>query len=322
MDIASREKLIPQSSGQIAVKDNIWNQLAFDIQLDVFQCLRAYDLYKNGRFASRHWYNVIERHKEMLPKYRKLPDCRALNQLVIGGNAEKIQRRRNEEDKILESKGIIVRIPTLATTCMLHTCITWQQICSNKCMTTYLMMSIISFIATLTAQFGDISIERLISTTLLLAVTLQMGNTYAKFINSQRSFFEDGLTIFGHHYYSYEKVMFLKYVWPAYLAARALIFGSIAILTCFTSLAAIPPTFDITLVLFYLPEMAFTINQNVNACVYYFCPDYKLLRNIEMVRAEFEDSLEHQRKSCRQYLRSTSLDFTPPRSWLLDELEL
>ncbi|KAI1692209.1 hypothetical protein Ddc_23747 [Ditylenchus destructor] len=82
MDIESREKLMPQTSEQIAIKRNIWNQLGLDIQLDVFQCLRAYDLYRNGRFVSRQWYNVIERHKGMLPKFRKLRDCSETNRII------------------------------------------------------------------------------------------------------------------------------------------------------------------------------------------------------------------------------------------------
>ncbi|KAI1692095.1 hypothetical protein DdX_21441 [Ditylenchus destructor] len=84
MDIASREQLLPQNSEQIPTKRNIWNQLGLDTQLDVFQCLRAYDLYRNGRFASRQWHNMIENHRGILPKFRQLPDCRESNMVGIG----------------------------------------------------------------------------------------------------------------------------------------------------------------------------------------------------------------------------------------------
>ncbi|KAI1702177.1 hypothetical protein Ddc_17248 [Ditylenchus destructor] len=237
MDVASREKLIEQ----IAVKDNIWSQLALDIQLDVFQCLRAYDLYKNGRFVSVHWYDVIERHKGMLPKFRKLPDWLALNKLV-GDNSDEVRLQRNElVRRNVEYKERLRRK---------------VERIRNKYLTTYLVLCIISFITSLTPQFGDMFIERLTTTLLLLAIALRMGDTYEKFIkyrvSCSRHYFEDEtlemkqwkLNILGDYYYSFEKFVFLKYVWPAYLAGRSLIFGSIAILTDFN---ALPGMFSVKL---------------------------------------------------------------------------
>lgn len=43
---------------------------------------------------------------------------------------------------------------------------------------------------------------------------------------------------------------------------------------------------DITLVLLHLPELAFTMNRNVNALLYYCDPAIKFKRNIEMLRPE------------------------------------
>ncbi|KAI1702178.1 hypothetical protein Ddc_17249 [Ditylenchus destructor] len=168
MDIASREKLMTPNLEPIAAKHNIWKKLALDIQLDVFQCLRAYDLYKNGRFASRQWFNVLERHKEMLPKFRYRQDWRAPNRLV-GDNSDKARLQRNEQ--VRRNVEYNVRIQRKVVRIF------------NKYLTAYLVLSIISCISTLTAQFGDMSIERLIATSLLLAVTLRMGNTYVKFIS-------------------------------------------------------------------------------------------------------------------------------------------
>ncbi|KAI1703295.1 hypothetical protein Ddc_16613 [Ditylenchus destructor] len=312
MDVESGEKLMPQNFESIAVKRNIWKELALDIQLDVFQYLRAYDLYRNGRFATRQWYSIIEHHKGMLPKFCHRQDWRALNRLV-GDNADEARMQRNEEVRrnVEYNERIRRKVERLR----------------NKYLATYLVLSIISFITTLTAQFGDMSVERLIATSLLLAVTLRMGNTYEKFIKyrvscsrhfygddrlnifgvifhyslsqfieSQRSLFSDRLTIFGDRYYCYDKVMFIKYVWPAYLAGRFLIFGSIAILTYFITLPAMAYIFHIFLVLFHLPELAYTMNQSVSNCVNW-CHRAELKRKIEMLRPQLKARLGHQFKN-------------------------
>ncbi|KAI1707797.1 hypothetical protein Ddc_14669 [Ditylenchus destructor] len=79
MDTECCEKLLESNSSQL--KRNTWNLLSLDIQLDVYRCHRAYDLYKKGINVSRQWRNTIERHKGTLPKFQ-LADCRALNKLA------------------------------------------------------------------------------------------------------------------------------------------------------------------------------------------------------------------------------------------------
>ncbi|KAI1702227.1 hypothetical protein Ddc_17220 [Ditylenchus destructor] len=133
---------MPQNSDSIAIKRNIWNWLALDIQLDVFQCLRAYDLYRNGRFVSRQWYNVIEQHKGMLPKFRKLMDCSEQNRLIVS-NEERRQRRYDMWRAEERAKRI-----------------------RRNLMWTYLLLSFLSFIAVLLAQ--PISAEQIAAKMLLL----------------------------------------------------------------------------------------------------------------------------------------------------------
>ncbi|KAI1706309.1 hypothetical protein Ddc_15352 [Ditylenchus destructor] len=146
MDIASREQLVPQSNGR-----NIWNQLALDTQLDVFHCLRAYDLYRNGRFVSHQWYNVIEQHREILPKFPQLMDCRKQNRIVESDTADECRQRGYEMWKA-EKRTNRIR---------------------DNLMTTYLLLSALSFIAILLAQ--PISAERIVAKVLLLMATLLMA---------------------------------------------------------------------------------------------------------------------------------------------------
>ncbi|KAI1696200.1 hypothetical protein DdX_19164 [Ditylenchus destructor] len=146
------EKLIVPDSNQIIVKRNAWNLLPLDIQIDVFRCLRAYDLYRNGRFVSCQWHNVIEQHRGMLPRFRQLIDCREQNRLIE--NNERLYAKWDAEEKKTLRRNRIARN------------LTWK----------YLQLIIISFIATLLAQ--PISAERITAKILLLMVSLLMVDTY------------------------------------------------------------------------------------------------------------------------------------------------
>ncbi|KAI1702225.1 hypothetical protein Ddc_17218 [Ditylenchus destructor] len=206
MDIECSEKLMTQSSEQVAVKRNIWNQLGLDTQLDVFQCLRAYDLYRNGRFASRHWYNVIERHKGMLPKFRPLMDCRETHRIV-----ERNVERRKRQYKIWKAEEKTKRI-------------------RRNLMWNYLLLSILSFIAVLLAQ--PISAEQIAAKVLLLTATLGMRETYKKIVRDDNEFW------ICRRFCSISPKP-LKYVWTVYLVARSLIFVGFAVLVHLINLQGI-----------------------------------------------------------------------------------
>ncbi|KAI1702228.1 hypothetical protein Ddc_17221 [Ditylenchus destructor] len=197
------EKLIVPNSNEIAVKRNVWNLLSLDIQLDVFQCLRAYDLYRNGRFASRQWYNVIEHHRGMLPKFRQLMDCREQNRLIESNIGECHQR----QDEIWDAEERANRI-------------------RRNLMWTYLLLSILNFIAILLAQ--PISAEQIVAKVLLLTVTLGMRETYKKIVYDVDKSFICGRWYSMGMYSIYLKP--LKYVWPVYLGVRFLIFVGLGIL--------------------------------------------------------------------------------------------
>ncbi|KAI1702232.1 hypothetical protein Ddc_17225 [Ditylenchus destructor] len=159
MDIECCEKLIVSNSNEIAVKRNVWNLFSLDIQLDVFRYLRAYDLHKKGILVSRQWRSAIEKHKGTLPKFRQLTDCRTQNRLV-GDNSDERLRCREE----------VSRRNTVA--------FEKSRRAYKKLIYTYIFLSIASFIAALLAQLGHISVERIVTTSLLLAVTLRMFNGY------------------------------------------------------------------------------------------------------------------------------------------------
>ncbi|KAI1702174.1 hypothetical protein Ddc_17245 [Ditylenchus destructor] len=230
-----------QNSEAVAIKRNIWNQLGLDTQLDVFQCLRAYDLYKNGRFASRQWYDVIERHKEMLPKIRKIPHWRAQNRLS-GDSNEEIWRQRVEHRKIREKR-----------------------------IKNYALLCIISSIAAIAAQ--TISIERTSAMFLLLAVSLRMSNAYTKFWDDpyRLTYDNDGYSIYDGQYYikicykrySTDKLDFLRYVWLGYLGTRSIIFVIIGILR---HIVQVDNIFDALLWILHFPEAGYLMNWCFNVC--------------------------------------------------------
>ncbi|KAI1692857.1 hypothetical protein DdX_20999 [Ditylenchus destructor] len=211
MDIEGCEKLLEPNSTEIAVKRNDWNLFPLDIQLDVFRCLRDYDLHKKGILVSRQWRGAIERHKGTLPKFRQFVNCRAQNRL-IGDNSEEHLRwreelsRRNAEADEKSRRAYKKRINT------------------------FVLLSITSFIAALVAQLGHISIERIVTTFLLLAVTLRMFNAYDKLHDRYEYSFRDwrilGLPIDT----GYGNIESLKHLMPAYLGIRALVFVIIGIL--------------------------------------------------------------------------------------------
>ncbi|KAI1702173.1 hypothetical protein Ddc_17244 [Ditylenchus destructor] len=235
------EQLVPQNSEHIAVKRNIWNQLGLDTQLDVFQYLRAFDLYRNGRFVSCQWYNVIERQKEMLPKFRKLRDCSEQNK-PSGDSNEEIWRQRVEHRKIREKR-----------------------------IKNYTLFCIISSIAAIAAQ--TISIEQTSAMLLLLAVSLRMGKAYTKFWDDPyRLTYDDfGNRIYGarcyikicYERYSTDELYFLRYVWLGYLCTRSIIFVIIGILRHIVQADNI---FDALLWILHLPEAGYLVNWSFNVC--------------------------------------------------------
>ncbi|KAI1702226.1 hypothetical protein Ddc_17219 [Ditylenchus destructor] len=256
MDIEYYEKLMPQSSEPIAVKRNIWNQLGLDTQLDVFQCLRAYDLYKNGKFVSQQWSNVIERHREMLPKIRKQPDWRVQNRLAGDNYLEIWQQRVEESRKRMEFREKYRKI-------------------REKRIKNYALLTTISFIIAIATQ--PISIERISAMLLLLAVSLGMGTTYAKFFYDpyklKQDYYNCGNNIYGGRYdvqifckwYSTEKLDFLRYVWLGYLGTRTTVFVIIGISR---HIITVDNIFDAVLWISFLPEAAYLINWIFNVCAF------------------------------------------------------
>ncbi|KAI1702233.1 hypothetical protein Ddc_17226 [Ditylenchus destructor] len=161
MDGQCCEKLIVPNSNEIAVKRNVWNLFPLDIQLDVFRCLRAYDLYKKAIYVSSQWRNVIEKHKRTLPKFRQLTDCRVQNRLVLGNYDEIWWQKQEELRKKREFREK-------------------QRKRREKSIKRYALLIITSSIAAIAAH--PICVERISATLLLLAVSLRMGNTYAKYL--------------------------------------------------------------------------------------------------------------------------------------------
>ncbi|KAI1702229.1 hypothetical protein Ddc_17222 [Ditylenchus destructor] len=260
MDIASREKLMPQNYEQFAINLNIWNQLALDTQLDVFQCLRAYDLYRNGRFVSRKWHNVIERHREMLPKFRKLMDFREQNRLI-----ESYEECRQ---RIYEMNRAERRIKSIR----------------RNLMRSYVLLSILSFIAILLAQ--PISAEQFAAKVLLLTATLLMRVTYKNIVRD-----DDDFWICGRTYSINPKP--LKYVWTVYLVARSLIFVGFAVLVRLYNLSA-NTFFPTILTILYLPEGAYLINLIINACRFSYWLSSKYMKIVEKLRPELREAFVYE----------------------------
>ncbi|KAI1717619.1 hypothetical protein Ddc_09776 [Ditylenchus destructor] len=73
---------ITETSFSASRRANIWRLLPLEAQLDVFKCLKAYDLRKNGINVCRRWRNVINQYEKELPKFRPQIVARAL----IGDN--------------------------------------------------------------------------------------------------------------------------------------------------------------------------------------------------------------------------------------------
>ncbi|KAI1696199.1 hypothetical protein DdX_19163 [Ditylenchus destructor] len=100
----------------------------------------------------------------------------------------------------------------------------------KKRINSYVLLSITSFIAALVAQLGHISIERIVTTFLLLAVTLRMFNAYDKLYDSYEYSFRDWRILGLPIDMGYGNIESLKHLMPAYLGIRALVFVIIGIL--------------------------------------------------------------------------------------------
>ncbi|KAI1703553.1 hypothetical protein Ddc_16510 [Ditylenchus destructor] len=251
------ENLLESNSNQVTCKRNTWNLLSLDIQLDVFQCLRAYDLHKNGINVSRQWRNTIEQHKRTLPKFRQLTDCRAQNKL-IGSNDELRQRQYQmavQVEKARERENFTRRI----------------------FMTIYLVLSIMNFFAILVVQ--PISAERIVAEMLLLTVTLHMADTYWKVLDDMYE--PNQLAICSP---SNCGRLPLKYLWIVYLGARFLIFAGFGILTQLIELQ--DSVFYTILTIFYLPECVYLANWSINVCRPSFCFFYEYRRTVEKLRPD------------------------------------
>ncbi|KAI1708436.1 hypothetical protein DdX_11817 [Ditylenchus destructor] len=155
MDIESRESLLSPNSCQISTQRNLWNLFPLEVQLEVFRCLRAYDLYKHGINVSRQWRNTIEYHKNTLPKLRRIAtDFRAMNRLAGDTCLEYLQRQPEENRKRKKAEQE-------------------ERRTRFKYNAAFLLPSIFGYILALVAQ-RPLSIEKVIATTLLLWITFQM----------------------------------------------------------------------------------------------------------------------------------------------------
>ncbi|KAI1702230.1 hypothetical protein Ddc_17223 [Ditylenchus destructor] len=259
------EYLIVPNSNQITVKRNVWNFLPLDIQLDVFQCLRAYDLYRNGRFVSHQWRNTIEQHKGILPKFRQLLDCREQNKL-FESNDECRQRHYEMSQKIGKADERTDRI-------------------NESLITAYLLLIILNFIAILFAQ--PISAEKIAANALLLTATLRTGETYQKIVDDD----DDKFLICRRKCLIDLKP--LKYVWAAYLIGRSLIFIGFAILVHLIGPQA-DTLFHTILATLYLPEGAYLINWSINASRFSFWFNSKYKDIVKELRPELRGSFVYR----------------------------
>ncbi|KAI1709017.1 hypothetical protein Ddc_14033 [Ditylenchus destructor] len=165
MDIESRESLLSPDSIQISTKRNLWNLFPLDVQLEVFRCLRAYDLYKHGINVSRQWRNTIEYHKNTLPKLRRIPnDFRAMNRLA-GDTCLEFRQQQAEENRKREIA--------------LQERLRQERHTRFQYSAAFLLPSILGYVLALVAQ-RPLSIEKLIATTLLLSVTFTTLGTYKR----------------------------------------------------------------------------------------------------------------------------------------------
>ncbi|KAI1707795.1 hypothetical protein Ddc_14667 [Ditylenchus destructor] len=276
MDIECCEKLLEPNPTQLAVKRNTWNLLSLDIQLDVYRCLRAYDLYKKGVNVSRQWRNTIERHKGMLPKFRQLTDCRALNKLA-GDSYDEYFRRQEEETR--RNVKLVLQ----------------QRRRKRNHINTYTILSIIGFIAVMMAQLGHISVERTVAMILLLTVTLHMGNAY-----------ENLLYYYGGNYCClfkrisdlwYDQKKSFGYILPVYLAIRDVLFISIAILN---HLIQADNILDMFLWGLYFPEAIYLLNWSIYECgCRYWFPSSGMVsryrRNIEWLKPDYAGTDWHSK---------------------------
>ncbi|KAI1698701.1 hypothetical protein Ddc_18948 [Ditylenchus destructor] len=251
------EKLIVSNSIGIAVKRNVWNLFPLDIQLDVFRCLHAYDLHKKAIYVSSQWRNVLEKHKGTLPKFRQLADCRAQNKLVGDNYEENLRQREDQSRKKVEAKEKYRRI-------------------REKWIQTYALLCIISFIAGLISTH-PISFDEIFAKFLLLALSLRMGNAFAKFWDDPYKVYYDfyGLATYGGRYniqilnkwYYTSKLDFFKYVWLAYLVTRTTIFAIVCVLR---HLIAEINTLDALLWTLHFPEAAYLMNWAFNGCAFQY----------------------------------------------------
>ncbi|KAI1701425.1 hypothetical protein DdX_16104 [Ditylenchus destructor] len=239
MDIECCEKLLDPNSNQVAVKRDTWNLLDLDIQLDVYRALRAYDLYKKGINVSRQWRNTIERHKGTLPKFRQLTDCRALNKLA-GDNYEDYFRRIEEDGRRRAERAL------------------QQKRRRENHILIYTALSIIGFIAAVMSQLGHISAERMVTTILLLAVTLKMGEAYEDLFYYPYYFHCCGVS--GVFRYGPTKQKFFRYIVLVCLVIRAILFVSIGILR---RLIQADNLLDIILWSLHLPELIYLLNWSI-----------------------------------------------------------
>ncbi|KAI1709014.1 hypothetical protein Ddc_14030 [Ditylenchus destructor] len=239
MDIESRETLLSPNSIQISTKRNLWNLFPLDVQLEVFRCLRAYDLYKHGINVSRQWRNTIEYHKNTLPKLRRIPnDFRALNRLA--GDTYFEYRQCEIEEFRKEQRAREEERPT-----------------RFRYSVAYLLPSVIGYILALVAQ-RPLSIDKIIATTLLLSITFRTLGTYRKFVLVSTL---DDLEIFSRRC-DIEDLLCakrLKYIWPVYLVARTLVFGGAGILKSQSHLKG-DHIINTVLAVSYLPEAFHLIN--------------------------------------------------------------
>ncbi|KAI1708434.1 adaptor complexes medium subunit family domain-containing protein [Ditylenchus destructor] len=257
MDIESRESLLSPNSCQISAQRNLWNLFSLDVQLEVFRCLRAYDLYKHGINVSRQWRNTIEYHKNTLPKLRRIPtDFREMNRLAgdICLEFRQQQAEKNRKREIAEKEEAQKR---------LHQ----KRRMRFQYSAAILLPSIFGYILALVAQ-RPLSTEKVIATTLLLSITCQMIVTYRKFFRFQsysriqifnRDFYR--IRLFNREY-GITTVLFakqLKYIWPAYLVARSLIFGIVGVLQSQHHLRG-DQIFYTLLAITHLPEAFYLIN--------------------------------------------------------------
>ncbi|KAI1702172.1 hypothetical protein Ddc_17243 [Ditylenchus destructor] len=270
MEVECCEKLIVSNSNEIAVKRNVWNLFPLETQLDVFRCLRAYDLYKKAIYVSNQWRKVIEKHKRTLPKYRQLTDHRKQNEL-IAGNYDKI-RWQKEEEQTMKNWEFNKN----------------QHKIREKRIKSYALLCSISFIAAIVAQ--PISVERISATLLFLAVSLKMGNAYSKFFDDPYKFsYWDQYFYIFRKFYSTEKLDFLKHVWLAYLGMRTTVFVIIGILRHIITADNI--LYGVLWIL-HLPEAAYLMNWSINVCAshiscffYGICRQYE--KNIERLNPNY-----------------------------------